>query len=135
MRQRGSREHDTAQSRIGFTQVVGHPKVACELIAGCVDARLDSRWIALDHGDDPSQGMLRWTRMMKEHPALRHAVGQKLDLADWAAVIEVMVWTKGLFRTMFRTMADQKVAREANESAKALFGGTRICRARPTLGQ
>lgn len=73
--------------------------------------------------------------MMKENPALRHAVGQKLDLADWAAVIEVMVWTKGLFRTMFRTMADQKVAREANESAKALFGGTRICRARPTLGQ
>lgn len=135
MRQRGSREHDTAQSRIGFTEVVGHPKVACELIAGCVDARLDSRWIALDHGDDPSQGMLRWTRMMKENPALRHAVGQKLDLADWAAVIEVMVWTKGLFRTMFRTMADQKVAREANESAKALFDGTRICRARPTLGQ
>lgn len=43
--------------------------------------------------------------------------------------------THDLFRTMFRTMADQKVAGEANESAKALFGGTRICRARPTLGQ
>lgn len=59
--------------------------------------RLDCRWIEIDHGDDPSQGMLqssgntaRAGLEVKGCPAQRYVVGQKRDLGNWT--IGLLSW-------------------------------------------